>query len=122
MRFLADRGASLRSVEWLLSEGHEVTHLREEGLQRMPNGNIFEKAAAEGRAMLIFDLDLGENAALAGGRSVSVILFRLHNRRTPHAIDRLRKVFEESHAALERGAVIVAEEARHRIRRCPFTG
>jgi predicted nuclease of predicted toxin-antitoxin system len=120
MRFLADMGVSLRVVQWLRAGGHDVTHLRDEGLQRMPNGDIFEKAAAERRIILTFDLDFGEIVALASGRSVSIILFRLHNTRTPHVIDRLKKVLEESHANLEKGAIIVVEESRHRIRRYPF--
>lgn len=120
MQFLADMGVALRIVEWLRSEGHDASHLREEGLHRLPNGAIFEKAAAERRILLTFDLDFGEIIALSGGRSVSVILFRLHNTRTPHVIDRLRTVLKESESALEQGAIIVIEESRHRIRRLPL--
>ena len=119
MKFLADMGVALRIVEWLRSEGHDVVHLRDEGLQRMPNGEIFEKAVSAGRAILTFDLDFGEIIALSGRRQVSVILFRLHNTRTPHVIDRLRKVLMDSAQALERGVVVVVEESRHRTRRFP---
>jgi predicted nuclease of predicted toxin-antitoxin system len=58
MRFLADMGVAQRVVEWLRAEGHDAAHLREESLQRTPNGEIFEKAALEGRVILTFDLDL----------------------------------------------------------------
>jgi len=120
MRFLADMGVSQRVVQWLCSEGHDATHLRDESLHRLPNGAIFEKAAAERRIILTFDLDFGEIVALSGGRPVSVILFRLHNTRTPHVIDRLNKVLQESAISLEGGAVVVVEESRHRTRRLPF--
>jgi predicted nuclease of predicted toxin-antitoxin system len=110
----------MRIVEWLRSEGHEVSHLREEGLHRLPNGEIFAKAAAEHRILLTFDLDFGEILALSGGRVVSVILFRLHNTRTPHVIERLRMVLEESASALKQGAIVVVEEARHRVPRLPL--
>jgi len=66
MRFLADMGVAHRVVQWLLSEGHDAVHLRDEGLQRLPNGAIFEKATAERRAILTFDLDFGEVLALSG--------------------------------------------------------
>ncbi|MGH9891619.1 MAG: DUF5615 family PIN-like protein, partial [bacterium] len=33
MRFLADMGVDVRIVEWLRQEGHEATHLRDEGMQ-----------------------------------------------------------------------------------------
>jgi predicted nuclease of predicted toxin-antitoxin system len=49
MRFLADMGVSIRVVEWLRNAGHDVVHLREQGLQRLPNGDIFQKAHAEQR-------------------------------------------------------------------------
>jgi predicted nuclease of predicted toxin-antitoxin system len=117
MRFLADMGVAQRTVEWLRAEGHDAVHLRDEGLQRMPNGQIFDKAAAEGRIVLTFDLDFGEIVALSGGQRASVILFRLHNTRTPHVIDRLQKVLKDSSDALEQGAIVVVEESRHRTRR-----
>lgn len=122
MRFLADMGVALRIVEWLRSQGHDVTHLREEGLHRLPNGQIFAKAIAEGRALLTFDLDFGEIAALARGRRASVILFRLHNTRTPHVIDRLAAVLASLTNALEKGAIVIVEESRHRIRELPIGG
>jgi hypothetical protein len=34
----------VRIVKWLLQNDHDATHLRDQGLQRMPNGEIFEKA------------------------------------------------------------------------------
>lgn len=117
MRFLADMGVAQRVVEWLRAEGHDAVHLRDEGLQRMPNGGIFEKAASENRIILTFDLDFGEIVALSGGRWVSVILFRLHNTRTPHVIDRLETVLRDSAHSLEEGAIVVVQESRHRTRR-----
>ncbi len=47
MRFLADMGVSLKVVEWLKAQGHDAKHLRDEGLQRLPNGQIFFKAIKE---------------------------------------------------------------------------
>lgn len=122
MRFLADMGVSQGVVEWLRAEGHDATHLREEGLQRLPNGDIFKKATTEGRIVLTFDLDFGEIVAFLGESKTSVILFRLHNTRTQHVIDRLKEVLEESRQALEEGAVVVVEEGRHRVRRLPIGG
>ena len=79
MRFLADMCMDVRVVSWLSSQGHNATHLRDEGLQRMPNGGIFEKAIAESRVVVTFDLDFGEIVALSKGRKHGVILFRLRN-------------------------------------------
>jgi predicted nuclease of predicted toxin-antitoxin system len=120
MRFLADMGVDLRIVEWLRQEGHDANHLRDEGLHRMPNGDIFAKAIAENRVILTFDLDFGEIAALTAGRKASIVVFRLHNTRTPHVIERLGTVLAASTTALESGAVIVVEETRHRVRHLPL--
>ncbi len=54
MRFLADMGVSTRVVEWLRKNGHDAKHLREEGLHRMPNGEIFTKAIHENRYQFSF--------------------------------------------------------------------
>jgi predicted nuclease of predicted toxin-antitoxin system len=120
MRFLADMGVSIRVVDWLRTAGHDAVHLRERGLQRLPNGAIFEKAAAESRILLTFDLDFGEIVALSAGRAVSVVVFRLHNARSDNQIGRLRKVLAASGSDLEAGAIVVLEEARHRVRRLPL--
>ena len=36
MRFLADMGVSTRSVKWLRDNGHDIIHLSEVGLHRLP--------------------------------------------------------------------------------------
>ena len=119
MRFLADMGVSIRVVEWLRSNGYDAKHLREEGLHRMPNGEIFTKAIHENRIIITFDLDFGEIVALSKGKKASVILFRLHNTRTSHVIHRLSTVLKDTDKALEEGAVVVVEESRHRVRCLP---
>src|SRR5687768_4280815 len=119
MRFLADMGVSLKVVEWLRSNGHETVHLRDERLHRLPNGDIFQKAAREQRIVLTFDLDFGEILAGSGGQIVSVILFRLRNTRTEFVIERLDEVLKLSSEELSQGAIVIVEDGRHRIRRLP---
>jgi len=58
MRFLADMGVSTLTVKWLRNEGHDAVHLRELGLQRLPDEDILVKAREEGRIVLTMDLDL----------------------------------------------------------------
>ncbi len=122
MRFLCDMGVSLRVVDWLRSQGHDCVHLRDEGLQRLPNGEVFAKAVAEKRVVLTFDLDFGELAAMASGRAASVIVFRLRNARANHVIERLSAALGQIVEPLEEGAVVVIEESRIRIRELPIGG
>jgi predicted nuclease of predicted toxin-antitoxin system len=119
MRFLADMGISRAVTDWLRSSGHDVIHLHDEGLHRLPNGEIFLKAAREKRVILTFDLDFGEILALISGHRVSVILFRLHNTRSSNLCGRLQVVLRDSSEQLEQGTIVVVEEARHRVRRWP---
>ncbi|MBY0587187.1 DUF5615 family PIN-like protein [bacterium] len=120
MRFLADMGVSHRVVEHLRAESHDVVHLSEQGLQRLPNGQIFQKAAAEQRIVLTFDLDFGEIVAGASGSIPSVIIFRLHNTRSEHVVERLKVALEQAADALNTGAVVSVQEGRVRVRHLPF--
>ena len=61
MRFLADMGISQRVVTWLQEQGHDATHLRDGGLQKLENGEIFTKAFRESRIILTWDLRLYRN-------------------------------------------------------------
>jgi predicted nuclease of predicted toxin-antitoxin system len=112
-------GIDQRIVHWLQQNGHDAIHLRDQGLQRLPDPDIFDKAHLERRIILTFDLDFGEIVAFSQGRIVSVVLFRLHNTRTPHVIERLQSALNFGDA-LEKGAVVVVEESRCRVRHLPI--
>jgi predicted nuclease of predicted toxin-antitoxin system len=120
MRFLVDMGVSQRVVEWLRGGGHDAVHLRDEGLQTLPNGEIFQKAAREQRVVLTFDLAFGEILAGCGGQVVSVVLFRLRNTRAAFVIQRLQDALLQSNADLSQGAIVVVEDGRHRVRKLPI--
>jgi predicted nuclease of predicted toxin-antitoxin system len=120
VRFLADMCVDVRIVKWLLQNGHDATHLRDQLLHRMQNGEIFEKAIREERIVITFDLDFGEIAALTESRKASVILFRLKNTRTPHVIERLSSVIESFPDALARGCIVTVEDTRSRVRHFPI--
>ena len=66
MRFLADMGISQRVVTWLAEQSHDAAHLRDQGLQRLEDRDIFAKAYQESRIILTWDLDFGEILALSG--------------------------------------------------------
>jgi predicted nuclease of predicted toxin-antitoxin system len=113
-------GVSPKVAEWLRQDGHDAVHLRDEQLQRMADPDIFAKAGAEGRVLLTFDLDFGEIVAAKRERATSVVVFRLQDTRTDRVIDRLRDVLTQSSDVLTAGAIVVVEDAQHRVRRLPF--
>ena len=112
-------GVDLRVVGWLRQQGHDAVHVRDEGLHRAPAEAIFAKALREDRIILTFDLDFGSLAALVRDQAARVILFRLHNTRASRVIERLEVVRAASATELDRGVVVLVEEARHRVRRLP---
>ena len=120
MRFLADMCVSLRVTEHLRAAGHDVAHLRDEDLHRLPDGEIFAKAIAERRVVLTFDLDFGEIAARCTGPWTSVVVLRLVDTTSSHVTKRLDAALPRLGDALERGSVVVVEESRVRIRRLPI--
>ena len=92
MKFLVDMCVDVRVGLWLQDQEYDAKHLRDEGLQTLPNGKIFRKAINGNRIVVTFDLDFGEIAAFTGGKKASVILFRLNNTRMSNVIKRLSDV------------------------------
>jgi hypothetical protein len=45
VRFLTDMGVAPKVVAWLKEQGHDVWHLAERGLERLPESEIFRRAA-----------------------------------------------------------------------------
>ncbi len=120
LKFLVDACVDVRLTHWLRERGYDAKHLREENLQKLPNGQIFIKAIAEDRIVVTHDLDFGEIAALTHGRKVSVIVFRLHNPRVARLTERLVAVLSDSAAMLRDGAIVIVEDSRHRTRSLPI--
>jgi predicted nuclease of predicted toxin-antitoxin system len=120
VRFLADMGVGRSVAQRLRNAGHDALHLRDENLQRMPDPEIFAKAAAEHRTVLTFDLDFADIAAATGSKWPSIIIFRLHNARADHVYERLMAAIFVAEGALTAGAIVVVEEMRVRIRPLPI--
>ena len=85
-------GVSWRVIEWLAQPATTRFTSATRVCKRLPNGDIFQKGFAEQRIVLTFDLDFGEILAGSAGQVVSVVLFRLHDTRTEHVIERRKTV------------------------------
>jgi|SRR3990170_5064181 len=92
MRFLADGGISPRTVEFLQQLGHDAVHVRTLGLQRATDSDLIERARADSRIVLTFDLDFGELLARGIVDKPSVIIFRLADERADSVNQRLSVV------------------------------
>lgn len=120
MKFLADMGISLRTVDWLRDRGYDVVHLRNRGLQKLPDDKILDVARNEGRIILTVDLDFAQLLAVSRESLPSVILFRLGNENYDEINKRLTEILNNCQEDLETGAIISVNNETFRVRRFPI--
>ncbi len=120
MRFLADMGISPRIVDFLQHLGHQAVHLQQQGLHRLKDSEILEKARKEACILLTHDLDFGDLLAASGADLPSVVIFRLRNMRPEHVNRYLLKIISQYTKALENGSIITVTEGRIRMRDLPL--
>ena len=113
-------GISLRTVSWLREQGYNVVHLRDEGLQTLPDEEILAKAKREQRIILTVDLDFPQLLAISGDDLPSVILFRLGNENYNLINQRLSLVLRDCAEGLKTGAIVSVTDRIFRIRLLPI--
>lgn len=116
MKFLADMGISRSTVKWLIDRGDDAIHVNDSGMHMASDLEIIVKARKENRVVLTLDLDFGDIMAVSGEKHPSVIIFRLENETPQNINKRLSQALEESMTALNEGAIVIVEDARHRVR------
>ncbi len=121
MKFLGDMGISPRSTDFLKTLGYDAVHLLDQGLERLPDSEIMEKALAEGRIVLTHDLGFGDLLAASGDRLPSVIIFRLQNMKPQNVNRYLQAIIAQYSNELEQGVVVSVTEARIRVRDLPLS-
>jgi predicted nuclease of predicted toxin-antitoxin system len=119
MKFLLDMGLAESTAQFLRTNGHDAVHLREQGLQRLPDEEIVVKAVAEARIVLTHDLDFGRSVALSGERLPSIITFRLSDMRAQNVNRYLADVLTRFSEEMEIGALVSIQNDSIRVRRLP---
>ncbi len=99
----------------LRAAGHDAVHVLDYGMQAATDEAVFERAALESRVVVSADTDFGTLLALREATSPSVILFRAASLR------RILIALPSTEAALRRGAIVILERHRLRLRDLPIT-
>lgn len=120
MKFLLDMGISPKSADFLRRLDHDAVHLLDEGLGKLPDPDILEKARFEERVLLTHDLGFGELVAASGTQLPSVIIFRLNNMK-PERVNRyLHEIIFKHQAALIQAVIISVSEEKIRSHYLPL--
>ncbi|MEL7054477.1 MAG: DUF5615 family PIN-like protein [Cyanobacteria bacterium J06588_5] len=113
-------GVSPQTVDVLRNQGYDATHISEEGLFRMRDAEILEKARQEERIVLTFDLDFADLLAASVATLPSTVIFRLKKTRPDFVSSRLLSVLSDCKGDLESGALVTIEDSRYRLRHLPI--
>jgi predicted nuclease of predicted toxin-antitoxin system len=106
MKFLADMGISPKTVKFLQNLGYQAAHLHQEGLERLSDSDIVQKARLDGSILLTHDLDFGDLSAASEAELPSVIIFRLRNMRPERVNLHLNSILTKYAQNLEHGVII----------------
>jgi predicted nuclease of predicted toxin-antitoxin system len=122
MRLLVDNALSPVLAEHLRNAGHDAVHVRDIGLHRAPDEDIFDWAAAEDFMLVTADTDFGTLLASRSTSKPSLILFRGEGSRRPDVLAALMlSNLAQLTDALSAGCIVTIEPARLRIRQLPIS-
>lgn len=122
MNFLIDNALSPRVAAGPRAAGHDAVHVLDYGMHAASDEAVFERAALESRVVISADTDFGTLLALREAISPSVILFRAASlRRADDQVALILIALPSIEAALRRGAIVILERHRLRLRDLPIT-
>jgi len=122
VNFLIDNALSPQVAAGLRAAGHDAVHVLDYGMHAATDEAVFERAVLESRVVVSADTDFGTLLALREATSPSVILFRSASlARADEQVGLLLRALPSIDAALRRGAIVILERHRLRLRDLPIT-
>jgi len=120
MKILIDMNLSPQWIEEFRRQGWHSVHWATVGDPRAPDETIMSWARENDYIVFTHDLDFGALLALTHAEGPSVIQVRTQDV-MPHNLGfRLIKVLEQNESLLKKGALIVVDESKSRVRILPL--
>ena len=119
MKFIGDVPIGRATIQHLRSAGHDAIPMRDRLSATADDAEVVRIAAAEGRIVLCFDLDIATIVSLSGAGAPSVITFRTSRRHAAFLNARLDAVLPELEPDLRSGVLATVEDSRVRLRVLP---
>jgi predicted nuclease of predicted toxin-antitoxin system len=121
VNFLVDNPLSPRVADGLRAAGHDAVHVLDYHMHAATDEAIFERAATESRVVVSSDTDFGTLLSLRQAIAPSVILFRGSSpKRADAQVASVLASLPSIEEALRRGAIVVLERHRLRLRELPI--
>ncbi|MGH3069677.1 MAG: DUF5615 family PIN-like protein [Streptosporangiaceae bacterium] len=117
MKFLIDNNLSPLLAEGLKAAGHDAVHLRDLGMQAVPDPAVLQRAQVDGRVLVSADTDFGGLLSRSRATGPSVLLIRrLAGRHAAEQSAIILANLDQIAEDLATGAVVVIGDDRIRIR------
>ncbi|MFO0813379.1 MAG: DUF5615 family PIN-like protein [Gemmatales bacterium] len=121
MKFLIDNALSPDIAIQLSSAGYDALHVRDLGMARAIDDDIFDLAAKDDRIVVSADTDFGTLLALRQELKPSIILFRgPGSRKADYLSQLILSNLSQLEADLTHGSIVTFEPGRIRIRHLPI--
>ena len=117
MRIKLDENLPTPLVAVLGALGHEVDSVEQEGLAGRDDGVVFSAAQTDGRFLITQDLDFSDVRRFEPGTHAGVLLVRLASPSRRALMDFVERVFRTEDVASWAGCLVVATDAKVRVRR-----
>jgi predicted nuclease of predicted toxin-antitoxin system len=120
MKLLIDMNFSPYLVDIFIEEGWQALHWSAVGDPRADDSIIMKWARDNGYVIFTHDLDFGTLLAVTHAQGPSVIQVRTQDILSQSFYTKLIQILRKYEAALEKGALIVVDENRSRVRILPL--
>lgn len=120
MRLLLDNPLPVSLTQRLADVGHDVLHVATLGMHASTDAMILERAARERRIVITADADFGTLLAIGGASGPSIVFIRgVAPRTSARLAPILGAALLAAEASLLRGAIVVLDDGRMRVRDLP---